>query len=225
MKHTLKFLILTLFFLFILGPPQAQATLLTLSTHANNDGDNPIDPALLDATLDFSVVGNTLTLAVTNLTPENGDDPALKINEIYFNATSNVQGLALIDVIGADQDEWVLIFSENGFRVGGFGEFDVSLTDGQGNSPHVIGPEDTVTFVIDIITGSGPFSGYNFTTEFTTVSAGGDKEEPVASLAAAKFYGGDNGASSYGATNVPEPVTLMLLGLGGLGLLCRRKKA
>lgn len=223
MKHSLTLLMLTLF-LLLLGGVRAQATLLTLSTHSS---DPLVAPGLLDASLDFSVVGSQLTLAVTNLTPENVGDPALSINEIYFNATGNVEGLVLADVIGADQAEWALSFLENGFLVGGFGEFDVSLVDGYGDVPHVIGPADTVTFIIDIV-GMEPFSDTDFTIELSRRVD--DPLDPagaqVLSFAAAKFYrGGDTDISAYGATNIPEPATTVLLGLGGLALLRRRKRA
>ena len=202
----------------------ANATLtLTLSTHANDDKGNVSSPDLFDATLDFSVVGSTLTLDVTNLTPENVDDPVLKINEVYFNATENITDLILTSVIdpvkGQVYNQWESSdFLEDGFLVGGFGRFDMKLVDGVGGAPHVIDSGETLTFVFDIAwTGTEP-SAINFTTEFSTVGGG-----HIESYAAAKFYDGDQpGISGYGATDIPEPVTLMLLGLGGLALLRRK---
>jgi hypothetical protein len=79
-----------------------------------------------------------------------------------------------------------------------------------------------VTFIIDII-GTGPFEDTDFTTEFSTVFD--QCEAHVPSLAAAKFYDGENpGISGYGATNIPEPTTIMLLGLGAFCLFRRGRK-
>jgi len=190
----------------------AYSTVLRLSTHAS-DGTNPPPAEQLDATFDFSVLGNTLTLTVTNLTPENPlTDPELKINEIYFNTTSNIQGLVLTEVIGSDIEYWDLTFAADGIHVNGFGLFDVSLIDGQGSMPHVIDPGETVQFVLGIA-GTGPFSDNDFIQLSTQV------DSHVISYAAGKFYNGLPETSAYGATNVPEPASVCLLCLGALALL------
>ncbi|HUV40828.1 MAG TPA: PEP-CTERM sorting domain-containing protein, partial [Sedimentisphaerales bacterium] len=180
------------------------------------DGTNPPPAEQLDATFDFSVLGNTLTLTVTNLTPENPlSDPALKINEVYFNTTADIQGLVLTEVIGSEIEYWDLAFACDGIHVNGFGLFDVSLIDGQGSLPHVIDPGETVTFVLGI-TGTGPFSDNNFIQLSTQV------DSHVISYAAGKFYDGLPETSAYGATNVPEPASVCLLCLGALALLRKR---
>lgn len=218
MKHPLKFLILILLLCIAAGQPMVEGALLTLSTHLSEP---LVDPGLLDASLDFSVVGSELTLAVNNLTPENPGDPALNINQVYFNTSDNVDGLVLSTVNGGPASKkWKLIYKVDSHEVANFGSFDVFLEDGIGNQPSVIGPQETVTFTFNI-SGTGPFSDADFIQLSAT-----DGGEHVFSFAAAKFYdGGNPGISSYAATNIPEPVTLMLLGLGGLGLLCRRKRA
>ncbi len=69
-------------------PVQAAWT-LTLSTHSSNPPLSPGGgPNIFDATLDFSVVGSTLMLNVSNDTPEIPGDLELDMSEIYFNVAN-----------------------------------------------------------------------------------------------------------------------------------------
>jgi hypothetical protein len=194
-----------------------EATVLTLSTHAS-DGNNPPPAEHLDATLDFSVVDNsTLLLTVTNLTPEGPNDPALKIDQLYFNTSDDITALVLNEVNGSDITHWDLTFDSDNIHVNGFGLYDVSIIDGQGSEPHVIDPGETVEFIIGI-SGSGTFSDDDF------IHLSMQIDHHIISYAAAKFYNGVPEMSAFGATNVPEPTTIALLGLGALALLRNRKK-
>ena len=155
--------------LFLLCSSPVEGTFLRLSNHCSEDESQPYLAEYLDAKLDFSVVGSTLTLSVTNLTPENEGDPAFKMNRIYFNVADKVEELTLIDVFSSDDsaiEGWIPGYLENGFLVGGFGRFDVSLKGGHGIHPPVVNPGQTVSFVFQI-SGVGPF----VETDFVTLSS------------------------------------------------------
>jgi hypothetical protein len=159
----------------------------------------------LDATLEFSVTGSTLTLIVTNDTP-NGT--GFDISDIFFNAPPSVTGISL----SSPMDGWVIALDE---RADGFGTFDFALLSDQGHhDPGEISPQGTLEFELEI-SGTGPFDNSDFTTQFSTIPPG---NRP--SLAAVKFVNGPHDDSAYGAV-IPEPSTVSLL-LLGLGLLARR---
>ena len=202
-----------------------QAALLTLSTHAS-DGNNPPGADKLDATFEFSVVSGQLLLTVSNLTPEGPLDPALNIDEIYFNAKDNITNLNLVGVTLGSTGQWDWGFIQGGgpsdignpHQVNSFGKFDVYVKDDPVSNPHRnIASGGSVTFTFDI-TGTAPVD-----TDFIELSTQVDGH--TISYAAAKFYNGPPEMSAYGATNVPEPATIALLGLGALVLLRKRKRA
>lgn len=200
---------------------------IRLSTHSSNGGGPVPDPCLLDALYTFEVddIAETLTLTVDNLTPEDPCDPWFKISQVFFNVESNITDLDLTAVIGSDIAAWNWdngpqgsTFDPDGHQVDGFGLFDVALRDGQGDTEeNVIDPGETVEFVFDIF-GVGPFSASNFITMSTQV------DTHIISYGAGKFFNGAPEFTGFGATDVPEPMTICLFGLGGLALLRKRRK-
>ena len=72
----------------------ATATVIELSAVSSDE----TDAGVLDATLEFGVVGNTLTLTVTNTTVNPFE---YNINEIYFNG-NDVVDLVLDPIAGWD---------------------------------------------------------------------------------------------------------------------------
>jgi len=177
----------------------ALGVVITLSEYSSNG----TDPALLSATLDFSVAGSTLTLEVTNDTvAPNG----YNINELYFNADGDVTGLS----VDRFPPGWSLVANS---AADSFGTFDFGLIDGVDSHPETIAPGETEIFSF-IILGSGVDS--DFTTELSTLPPGN-----TPAIVAGKFVNGPDGDSAYGAT--PEPAAIGLLLLGALVAINRRR--
>jgi hypothetical protein len=165
------------------------------------------DPVALPATLMLSMHNQTVN-------PTEFD-----IAEMAFNAPDTVTGMSLISLTSGNQD-WTLAFDNTpggGFNVNGFGSFDVSLVDSIGEGNGLIVPDETEVFEIQL-DGAGLITELDFITEFSEIITTG---QPM--LAAAKFIHGPGDASAFGATNVPEPSSLVLLTLGGLFIARRRR--
>jgi hypothetical protein len=184
----------------VLPATAARGAMISLSEMSSNT-----TPASeLDATLEFDVLGSVLTLTVTN-------DSVFTINQLYFNAPDTITALDLDPIEG-----WAL--RENR-RADGFGRFDFALLDGGGSDPTAIDPGESIMFTLSI-TGTGPFSGFDFTSELSTIPPG---SRP--SIVAAKFVSGP-GSGGFGATAtavVPAPATATILALGLLGRRRRRR--
>ncbi|MHC4274830.1 MAG: hypothetical protein ACYSUR_14345, partial [Planctomycetota bacterium] len=175
--------------------PAASASIMTLELSTHSSDMTPAED--LSATFDFSVVGMTLTLTVTN------DTMALdefNINELYFNGPD---GMSLTPtVLPTDWSYAVPVMPTDGF-----GYFDFGLVNGVGETdPSVINPGETMVFSFTM---SAPAGVKDFTTALSELN-GGD----IVALIAAKFVNGPGDDSAYGAT-VPTPGVLALMGLAG----------
>ncbi len=179
----------------------APASLIFLSDLSSEPG---TDPGLLNATMEFSIAGNTLTLTVTNNT---ADPTAYRMNELYFNAPDGVT-LSFDGMPG-----WSMA---TGVHAGGFGTFDFGLTDGQGQSQSQIFPAEVVAFTFSITAGAP--TEQDFVSLFSTIPPG-----DMLAIVAAKFIGGPNDDSAYGAA-IPAPGVLALLGVAGLAGGGRRRR-
>lgn len=178
----------------------------------------------LFAELRFDVVGSVLEVTVLNRTDESNvqlGTGEYAIDSIYFNATANVSGLALVSPAG-----WSL---ETNARGGGeFGRFDFALIGSKGKPPHhVIDPGASLTFEL-LISGTGPFAPEDFTTVESSIPPGS-----MPMIAQAKFVMGPGDDSAFGAsatwasgpsTAVPEAGTTLLLAAGVFGGLSRRRR-
>jgi hypothetical protein len=165
----------------------------------------------LNATLDFVVVGTTLTLTVTNDTAGLGD---FNINDIYFNTTVDVTSLTLTSathsILGDVFVHWDPVMTNE--MKDGFGIFDYSIQDGIGETdPWLVTPGDSIVYELTI-GGTGPFDMSDFGV------ANGDGY-----TLGAKFVNGPGDDSAFGA-NVPEPSTALLVGLGSVMLAGLRRR-
>ncbi|TDJ56182.1 MAG: hypothetical protein E2O40_04875 [Planctomycetota bacterium] len=180
----------------------ASATLINLSDASSDE----TDAGLLSATMDFEVLGNVLTLTVTNNT---ADPTAYKINELYFNVPDGVT-LSFDGLAGWSDATNVM--------VGLFGTFDFALLDGQGGSPNQILAGETVEFTFTITIGTPEENA--FVTLFSDPVGDGSGW-----IVAAKFVSGPGDDNAYGAA-IPTPGVLALLGAAGLiGSRRRRRRA
>ena len=202
-------LVFTLFFLF---GATARAAIITLSTHSS-DGTIYTEAEHLDATMEFTVVDNALTLEVTNLTGGAGSDYEFGITEFYFNYNDDVHGVAWLDgpALG-----WLMHDNQDGFHVDGFGWFDVRVyINPQPNKTILSGDSKTFEFA---------FAGSGTVDDFTSYLSADDTGEDTPGLVAATFVGGGpNDTDSAAGMTIPEPATMLMLGLGSLCMLRRRK--
>ena len=197
----------------------AQGAVIPLSTHSSDELNVPA--SWLDASMDLSVadVGHwELTLAVTNLTPENAGDIAFKMSELYFNTSAPITNLTLDSVVGGNTNDWTLTLDMDNIHVGGFGLFDISIISKNSNTTW-IDDQETLIFKIMIDAGIPPYTD----TDFFALSSMDSHPEYILAYGAAKFFsGGPEDLSAYGAY-VPEPATIFMLGFGALALLRKRR--
>ncbi|HIJ51756.1 MAG TPA: PEP-CTERM sorting domain-containing protein [Planctomycetes bacterium] len=197
----------------------AQGVVIPLSSHTS---DVNVPASWLDASMKLSVnqAGEDweLTLAVTNLTPEvEGEDIAFKISELFFSTSAPITNLTLDEVMGGNINNWGLTLDMDNILVGPYGLFDISIISA-GHNVEWIDPGDTVSFKMTI---EGDASSYT-DTDFYDLSEW-HTDCKWLSYGAAKFWGGGPENLSAKGAYVPEPATILLLGLGTLCLLRKRR--
>lgn len=173
---------------------EAGTATITLSNFSSDE--TPAE--LLEARLEFAVADSTLTLTVFNDTPL---IDGFLINEIYFNASSDVTSLALTPIAG-----WTLSTDEG---AGPFGVFDFQLNGGVGIALAQIAAQASETFEF-AIAGTGPFEALDFIDVYSEPLQG-----DIAAEAAVKFVQGgpDDEDSAYGAI-APAPGAGLLAMIG-----------
>ena len=180
----------------------AQGATLTLSDVSSDE----TDPALLDATLEFTVVdATTVTLTVTNLT---ADPTAYTIDQIAFNTTDNITSITLTEIDGVTSTDWLLASNT---VMDGFGVYDWSVTQDTGSITNNLQPGDSITFTFTV--DGTDILDTNFTTELSAIPPG-----DIQAYASVKFVQGPGDDSAYGAV-VPIPAAAWLFGSALLGIL------
>jgi hypothetical protein len=218
---TRVFIAISFFLSIIFLSTSAQGVVIPLSTHTSEpSGPNSVPASWMDASMNLSVadVGHwELTLAVSNLTPENAGDMAFDMSEIYFNTSAPITSLTLDSVSVGNVSDWTLTLDTDNRPCDGFGLFDISIVSNDIESIW-INDQETVTFKMTIDGVTPPYSD----TDFYDLSAMDSHPEHILAYGAAKFiHGGIEDLSAYGAY-VPEPATIFMLGLGALALLRKR---
>ena len=205
--------ILTGFLLVLLSCNTSHAGLVNLCEYSTDE--TPAE--LLDASIEFTVIGDTLTIELTNLTdgPDGGVDTGYDITALYFNATSNILDLTL----ESPDNGWTLYPFGNITKAGGLGQFDYVIMGGISNNPVIVEGESSETFVMSISHDGSGATATDFYSELSIMPPG---DNPM--LVAAKFQRGPNDDSAYGGTHTPEPAMITLLGLGSMFVFVKRKK-
>jgi hypothetical protein len=137
---------------------------------------------------------------------------AYNLNQVFFNASDDITGLALTAVSGGGGlPFWGLEQRSVGTgggqptHVGGFGTFDYALLDGRGTNRGIL-PGGSAVFTLSI-SGAGPFEIADFV-QGSSVEGG-----QRSAFAAAHFAAGPGDDSSFGAV-IPEGDSFRLFGLG-----------
>lgn len=175
----------------------ASANIINLSDLSSDEN---VDPADLSATLDFSVLGNQLSVTVTNLAAN------YVLSEFLFNGPDGVTLSFNGGVNG-----WSFLTNAT---VDDFGTFDFAMNGPiDALDPDKIAFNESVKFSFTILTGTP--TKEDFTTLF---SEGG-----IPAIGAGKFRQ-EGGFFVIGAA-IPGPASLALLGVAGLfGRLGRRRR-
>jgi len=220
-NHTLLRPILVLGFSCVLGIATTEAGATSVTFQASLEyagGTPPVGSApWLTATFDDGNSSGlvTMTLVATNLTGNEfvsvwdfNLDPNLEPTDLIFSAPAKVGSFA----------DPKISLGENEFKADGDGHFDILVgfvtSDGL---PDRFSAGDSVSYTI---TGIQDLTANSF--NFMSAPDGaGTGLYPTAAHVQATGGGGD---STSGWVSVPEPVSLSLLGMGGLVAMLRRRR-
>jgi hypothetical protein len=210
----------------ILGVLLLSSAAIGVTVNLSSVSSDATPSSQLDATVEFEVgeydlgnAGDELRITLTNPSAGQGGDALFNINQLFFNASSAVTGLSLLDATHSANGDVTGLWDpvETGLTADGFGAFDYALRDGVGEmTPGIVMPGQNVVFLLDI-SSIGAVTGADF------VVANGSGY-----TVAAKFVNGPDDPEAPGMEDsafgtIPEPSTAMLLSLGLLALGDRRR--
>lgn len=161
----------------------------------------------------FDPVLSQLSLEIFN---DTATPFAYTISVLSFNVSNDVAGLSV-----QDDDGYSLSLSVPAGGQGGFGQFDRSVDMGIGNNGILAG--QSALFVLNVTAAPASILGIDDFFSHSSIQAG--EETGVAIM---HFTRGPNDDSAWGlaGTNVvPEPASVLLLGIGAVSLAVARKRA
>ncbi|MCK4850179.1 MAG: PEP-CTERM sorting domain-containing protein [Phycisphaerae bacterium] len=204
------------------GASAAQGSLISLDLSISYNGGTPPEGAApwLNATFTDSVEDEvTLTLSATNLTGSEN------VKEWMFNLDTDLDptdlsiSFSLVDSTGSFNTPSIST-GLNAFKADGDGYFDILIDFNPTNGPNKrFGAGEAAVFTISYIPGGDLLTADSF--DLISEPDGGQGEYKTAAHVQSIGPGGQD--SGWVAT--PEPATIVLMGLGGLLGLLRKRKA
>jgi len=225
MKKNIKTNLIALSAFFGLASASSAVTLLVDFGPGTQTESSASDFALADSTVDTSAIVNEVVAATDVIVAGVGVDAVVSVNtggvfQAGATPATGPNGILIDYIFGNNADPSVTVSGLEEIATGTALTLTVySHGDQAAQVADIIFTEGGNSTTSDVTTGEIPFATFNFTKqdgvdEFTIVVDNGGEGNNFAAI---------NGFSL--TAPVPEPSSTLLLGLGSLGLLARRRRA